>query len=194
MGSEGFRYLYTYSIFRECGLQRAIHSLGSYHIICSRHLKEVNNHFHLTPMVKATLKASHTNTSAERSHGHLTFYMQSIRRVVSVIYQAPSALQPEAAAVLQSNQVALCPQATFPPLGIYVHRRICERSRIILLFTEKIFIYNILRISFSPKYFSRPESRWSHHSYSMLSQMSLNHGVNLSDGSLNMVLRSSWLT
>lgn len=145
-------------------------------------------------MVKVTLVVSHTNTSAERSHGHLTFYMQSIRRVVSVIYQAPSALQPEAAAVLQSNQVALCPQATFPLLVTYLHRRIRKRLKPILLFTKEIIIYNILRISFSPKYFSRPESRWSHHSYSMLSQMSLNHGVNLSDGSLNMVLRSSWLT
>lgn len=54
--------------------------------------------------------------------------------------------------------------------------------------------YNILRISCSPRYFSSPESRWSHHSYSILSQMSLNHGVNLSEGSLNMVFRSSWET
>lgn len=46
-------------------------------------------------------------------------------------------------------------------------------------------------ISVSPLYLSRPWSRCAHHSNSMLSQMSLNHGVKTSLSSLNMALNWS---
>lgn len=49
-------------------------------------------------------------------------------------------------------------------------------------------------ISCSLVYFSRPESRLLHHSYSMDSQISLNQGVNFSVGSLNRALSSSCVT
>ena len=48
----------------------------------------------------------------------------------------------------------------------------------------------ILRICVSPIYFSRPESKCSHHSKSMVSQIRRNHGVKLSLGSASMA-RSS---
>lgn len=42
--------------------------------------------------------------------------------------------------------------------------------------------------------FSSPESRWSHHSNSFVSQMSLNHGVIFDVGSARMARRSSGVT
>lgn len=53
---------------------------------------------------------------------------------------------------------------------------------------------HILRISCSFTYLSRPSSRCSHHSNSKVLQMSLNHGVNLRAGSLNIDFRPSALT
>lgn len=130
-----------------------------------------------------------------RGEWSLDLCMHSIRRVVSVICPAMRCVSHciPGAASLQSNQtISPLPSSQ---LLLRLSSPPCQAS--LSLFQEHdgyLRNYNILRICCSPKYFSRPESRWSHHSYSMLSQMSLNHGVNLSDGSLNIVFRSSWET
>jgi hypothetical protein len=53
---------------------------------------------------------------------------------------------------------------------------------------------HILRIAVSPMYFSRPSSKCSHHSKSMVLQISLNQGVNLSAGSWNNSFNPSAVT
>lgn len=78
-------------------------------------------------------------------------------------------------------------------------------SLIYMLFAPSVIVYpdaassqcgrsrfaHILRISCSFMYFSRPPFRCSHHSNSMEWQMSLNQGVNLRAGSLNIAFNPS---